>query len=194
MLKYMTELEFCRFVEIVNMGFVDLSDALRAGKIDAAFVWDPWVENFVEKGIARVLSEDTSLTMVIPVRDEFRKAHPSAVERFLRAHKEASLYAAANKPKVNGWFREPEAARQLSEAVVEKSTGVDPQWNAKTMSDIRLAFSDAELARYFGLGKKAGELKIYPVTPDLERKVDLSIARKLDGENWQFDPTTVKLK
>ena len=33
-------------VEVTNMGFADLSDAVRAGKIDAAFVWDPWVENF----------------------------------------------------------------------------------------------------------------------------------------------------
>ena len=46
-------------VEIVNMGFADLSDAIRAGKIDAAFVWDPWIENFVEKGLARVIAEDT---------------------------------------------------------------------------------------------------------------------------------------
>jgi len=34
-------------VEMTNMGFADLSDALRSGKIDVAFVWDPWVENFV---------------------------------------------------------------------------------------------------------------------------------------------------
>lgn len=47
-------------VEIIDMGFVDLSDALRAGKIDAAFVWDPWVEKFFEKGIAGVLAEDSS--------------------------------------------------------------------------------------------------------------------------------------
>ena len=55
-------------VELTNMGFADLSDALRAGKIDAAFVWDPWVENFVEKGLVRVLGEDAELTMVIPMR------------------------------------------------------------------------------------------------------------------------------
>jgi ABC-type nitrate/sulfonate/bicarbonate transport system substrate-binding protein len=34
--------------------------------------------------------------MVIPVRDELKKVHPEVVERFLRAHKEALLYAATH--------------------------------------------------------------------------------------------------
>jgi ABC-type nitrate/sulfonate/bicarbonate transport system substrate-binding protein len=83
-------------VEIIKHGFADLSEDIRSGKIDAAFVWDPWIENFVEKGLARVIAEDTSLTMVIPVRDELKKVHPEVVERFLRGHKEALLYAATH--------------------------------------------------------------------------------------------------
>src|SRR5262249_14464010 len=80
-----------RDVEITNMGFADLSDAIRAGKIEAAFVWDPWVENFVEKGLARVIAEDTGLTMVVPMQNEFKKTHLQAPERFLRAHGGAAL-------------------------------------------------------------------------------------------------------
>ena len=83
-------------VKMVNMGFGDLSDAFRAGKTDAVFVWDPWVENFVEKGLGRVISEDNSLTMVIAMRSEFAKSHPEVVEKFLKAHKEALLYAATH--------------------------------------------------------------------------------------------------
>jgi ABC-type nitrate/sulfonate/bicarbonate transport system substrate-binding protein len=181
-------------VEITNMGFADLSDAIRAGKIEAAFVWDPWVENFVEKGLAHVVAEDTGLTMVIPMQNEFKKAHPAAAERFLRAHKEALLYAAAHREQANAWFSEPEVARQLSRAVVEKTTAYDPQWSAKSLSDIRVSFSDAELARYLGLAKRAGELKIYPVAPQLEHKLDLAAAKKVDAETWNFDPNAVKVK
>ena len=154
-------------VEIINMGFADLSDAIRSGKIDAAFVWDPWIENFVEKGLARVIAEDTSLTMVIPMRDDFKKAHPEAAERFLRAHthKEALLYAATHHEQANGWFREPEVARQLSSEVVAKTTAYDPQWSAKTLKEIRVSFSEPELQRYLGLGKQAGELKILSRAP-----------------------------
>jgi ABC-type nitrate/sulfonate/bicarbonate transport system substrate-binding protein len=181
-------------VEVTNMGFADLSDAIRAGKIDAAFVWDPWVENFVEKGLARVIAEDTRLTMVIPMQNEFLKVHPQAAERFLRAHKEALLYAATHRDQANLWFQEPEVARQLSKSVVEKTTAFDPQWGAKSLSEIRVSFSDSELERYLGLGQRAGELKIYPAPPALQQKLDLSAAKKVDGETWKFDPEAVKLK
>jgi sulfonate transport system substrate-binding protein len=181
-------------VEVTNMGFADLSDAIRAGKIDAAFIWDPWVENFVEKGLARVVAEDTGLTMVIPMRDELKKAHPQAAERFLRAHKEALLYAATHRDQANSWFQEPEVARQLSKSVVEKTTAYDPQWGAKSLGNIRVSFSDAELERYLELGRRAGELKIYPVPPPVRQKLDLSAAKKVDGETWSFDPEAVKSK
>jgi sulfonate transport system substrate-binding protein len=181
-------------VEMTNMGFADLSDALRAGKIDAAFVWDPWVENFVEKGLVRVLGEDAGLTMVIPMRDDFKKANPEAAERFLRAHKEALLYAASNHELVNKWFQEPEVARQLSLAVIEKTTAYDPQWGAKGIGDIRVSFTDTEAARYVGLGSRAHELKIYPTAPLVHQKLDLAVARKVDASSWTFDPASVKLK
>jgi ABC-type nitrate/sulfonate/bicarbonate transport system substrate-binding protein len=181
-------------VEIINMGFADLSDAIRSNKVDAAFVWDPWVENFAEKGLAHVIHEDTQLTMVIPMRDEFRKAHPQAVERFLRTHKEASLYAATHQEQVNGWFREPEVARQLTATVVAKTTAFDPQWGARSLKDIRVSFSQPELDRYLSLGKQAGELKIYPAPPPVQQKLDLTTAQKVDAESWQFDPATVSVK
>jgi ABC-type nitrate/sulfonate/bicarbonate transport system substrate-binding protein len=181
-------------VEITNMGFADLSDAIRAGKIDAAFVWDPWIENFVEKGLARVVAQDTQLTMVIPIRNDFKSAHPQAAERFLRAHKEALLYAATHHDQVNAWFQEPEVARQLSKSVVEKTTAYDPQWNAKSLTDIRVSFSDTELERYLGLGKRAGELKIYPAPPPVQQKLDLTAAKKVDAEASKFNPADVKVK
>jgi ABC-type nitrate/sulfonate/bicarbonate transport system substrate-binding protein len=181
-------------VQITNMGFADLSDAIQSGKIDAAFVWDPWIENFAEKGLARVVAEDTKLTMVIPMRNDFKKAHPQAAERFLRAHKEALLYAATHHEQANGWFREPDVAKRLSAAVVAKTTGYDPQWSAKSLKDIRVSFSEPELERYLGLGKKAGELKIYPSPPPVQQKLDMSAAERVDGESWQFDPAAVKVK
>lgn len=181
-------------VQMTNMGFADLSDALRAGKIDAAFVWDPWIENFVEKGLVRVVAQDTSLTMVIPMSDAFKKAHPDAVERLLRAHKEASLFAAANHDLVNKWFQEPEVARQLSLPVIQKTTAFDPQWGAKQLGDIRVSFTDPEMTRYLSLATRAHDLKIYPIVPPLQQKLDLAAAKKLDAAAWSFDPATVKVK
>lgn len=182
-----------RDVKLLNMGFADLSDALRSGKIEALFVWDPWIEYFVSKGMVRVLSSDTSLTMVIAVTDDFIKAHPGVVKKILKAHKEATLFAASNHALVNQWFVEPEAARSLKPDVVQTATAYDPQWNAKSLRDIRVSMSPAEMKRYMGLADQAYELKIYPVKPPLARKTNMSIAEMVDRESWNFDPSTVKV-
>ncbi len=181
-------------VEIVNMGFADLSDALKAGRIEALFVWDPWVELFEKEGLARVVKSDTSLTMVVAMRDAYIKSAPDAVERFLRAHKEALLYAAAHKPVANEWFRLPEAARRLDPKIIDTATAYDPAWNARTLGDIRLAFSPDEFNRYKDVAKFAHELKITPALSPVDAKTDLSVARKLDAAPWSFDPTSVKTK
>jgi hypothetical protein len=76
----------------------------------------------------------------------------------------------------------------------EKTTAYDPQWGAKSLSDIRVSFSDSELERYLELGRRAGELKIYPMAPPVQQKLDLSAAKKVDGETWNFDPEAVRLK
>lgn len=179
--------------QLVHMGFADLADAVNSGRIEAFFIWDPWVENFVEKGIARVLAQDVELTMVTAMRDDFMKARPGAVERFLKAHKEALLFAAQNQDLVNGWYRENDAARALSMSVVQKATAYDPQWSAKAFGDVRMSFTDAELERYFGLARRAADLKIFPKLAPLSERVDFGTAKKLDANAWAFDPKGVKV-
>ncbi|MBI3708723.1 MAG: ABC transporter substrate-binding protein [Proteobacteria bacterium] len=183
-----------RDVEVVNMGFADLSDALKAGRIDALFVWDPWIELFVTEGLARELKADTSLTMVVAMRDAFAKSSPDAVERFLKAHKEASLFAAANRTLANEWFRQPEAARRLAPQLIDVATAYDPAWKAEKLADIRLAFSPAEFERYKDVARFAQELKITTTLSPVEAKTDLTSARRLDAAGWAFDPKSVKVK
>lgn len=104
------------------------------------------------------------------------------------------MFAASNHEKANAWFREPAAAQALPIDIVEKATGFDPQWSAKSLADIRLAFTPAEKERYLGLGKQAAELKIYPAVPPLEKKTDMSVAERLDKMPWSFDPKAVTMK
>jgi ABC-type nitrate/sulfonate/bicarbonate transport system substrate-binding protein len=181
-------------VEIVHMGFADLSDAIKAGKVDAVFVWDPWIELFVTQGLAKELAKDTSLTMVIAMRNDYMQGNPDAVEKFLRAHKAALLFAASDHARANAWFREPENARTLDPRVIQTATAYDPQWNARTIKDIRISFNDAEMRRYLDLGKLAYALKVFPKDPPLKEKTDMSAARKVDASPWTFDLSAVKLK
>jgi len=182
-----------RDVEVVNMGFADLADALKAGRIDALFVWDPWIELFVTEGLARELKADTSLTMVVAMRDDYVKSAPDLVERFLKAHKEALLFAATNHSLVNDWFRQPEPARRLSPQTIDTATAYDPAWKAQKLADIRLAFSPQEFERYKDIARFAQQLKITPVLAPIEAKTNLEAARKLDAATWPFDPSAVKI-
>lgn len=180
-------------VEIVNMGFADLSDALKSGKIEALFVWDPWIALFETQGLARVLKSDVSLTMVVAMRDDYIKAHPDGVEKFLKSHKEALLFAALNQGLANEWFREPENARRLDPKVIQESTAYDPQWNARRLGDIRLGFSPPEFERYKEVARFAHELKITPVLSPVAQRTDMTIAKKLDAAEWAFDPKNVRV-
>lgn len=181
-------------VDIVNMAFADLTDALRAGRVDAVFIWDPWIENLVRQGLARVVASNTDLTMVIAVGDAFRAKDPEAVEQFLKAHKEALLFAAANQEMTNKWFLEPAAVQALELDTIQTATAFDPQWGAKDLSGVRLSFTSAEKDRYLGLGTQAFELKIFPIEPPLTQKMDMSVAERLDAETWDFDPASVSVK
>jgi len=181
-------------VEMVHMGFADLSDAIKSGKVDAVFVWDPWIELFVKQGLAKELAKDTSLTMVIAMRNDYMQKNPGVLEKFLRAHKAALLFAASDHNRANAWFREPENARTLDPAIVQTATAYDPQWSARSLQDIRVSFNDAEMDRYFGLGKLAFALKIFPKEPPLKEKTDISVARKVDASPGTFDLSRVKVK
>ena len=181
-------------VEIVHMGFADLSDAIKAGKVDAVFVWDPWIELFVTQGLAKELAKDTNLTMVIAMRNDYVQKNPDAVEKFLRAHKAALLFAASDHARANAWFREPENARTLDPRVIQTATAYDPQWNAKSTNDIRISFNEAEMNRYLGLGQLAYALKVFPKEPPLKEKTDMTAAKRLDTSGWTFDLSKVKMK
>ena len=123
-------------VQVVNMGFAELADALKTGKIEALFVWDPWVENFVNLGLARVVASSVELTMVVAMHDDYRAKNPDVVEKFLKAHKEATLFAASNHDKTNTWFREPAAAQALSADIIEKATGFCNTGSAAAVSTL----------------------------------------------------------
>ena len=125
-----------------------------------------------------------------PVRTASSSRRISTVTRGLLA----LLFAASNHDLVNKWFQEPELARQLSLGVIQKTTAFDPQWGAKSITDIRVSFSDSELGRYVGLGTTAHALKIYSAQPPIQQKLDLAAAQKVDAAGWAFDPASVKIK
>jgi NitT/TauT family transport system substrate-binding protein len=92
--------------QIVNEGLEALIADLRAGKLDAAFSWEPAVSHVstvVGNGSARLVSTgadwgayDAGLFIV---RKDFLDQHPDAVDGLLKAEIEAQRFILANYPR-----------------------------------------------------------------------------------------------
>ena len=132
--------------------------------------------------------------MSTAARTEFVTTRPKAAEAFLRAAKEALLFSARNHAMTNRWMLESQAAHALTLNSIENASAIDPQWKAKSLKDIRVAFSASEMERYVGLGKEVFDLKIYPTLPPVAQKTDMSFAKKIDSESSKFDPSSVKVR
>jgi sulfonate transport system substrate-binding protein len=180
-------------VEMVNLAFGEILDALKAGRIDNFYMWEPWVTFFQEKKLARVVGQDPGILLVILMREDFYKNNPDLVERLLKANKEALLFCAQNQSTCNKWVLEAPQARAFDEKILQDSASLDPQWNAKSLKDIRVSISPDEMKRFVEVGKRAYELKILQRDPQVQQHTDTKIAEKVDAATWDFDPKTVKI-
>src|SRR5690606_24382426 len=79
-------------VQFVNIATTELADAVRAQKIDAFFIWDPWVALFENSDMAQVLSQNVSPAMVAQARSDTLNKRSDAMLRFLRAQSQALLF------------------------------------------------------------------------------------------------------
>lgn len=180
-------------VEMINLAFGEIKDALQSQKIQSFYMWEPWVTFFEKRGLARVLGRDPHILVVIVMRKDFVEKHPQAVINFLKAQKEAMLFAAQNHSLVNKWFLEPANSKVFDEQVVEAAAMNDPQWSAKSLKDIKVAISPEEMKRYLREAEQVHELKIFPKPVALKERVDNSFAEKVDAMNWDFDPKSLKI-
>jgi sulfonate transport system substrate-binding protein len=182
-------------VTFVNIGTAELSDAIRAQRIDAFFMWDPWVTLFESAGLAKVISQNDSPAMVIEARTDFVSKRPEVVKRFLKAHSEALYFATQNREVTNRWFRSVEATKSIPEDVIERASSFDPQWAAKAPSDIKTALTEQGVKNIQHQANWAFEEKLIPRVPKVDEFINTDIAKSVDAEMMTstFDPAAVKV-
>ena len=182
-------------VSFVNIGTPELSDAVRSQRIDAFFMWDPWVTLFENAGFAKVISQNPSPAMVLQARDEFVTKKPDVLKRFLRAHAEALFYASQNHDQANKWFQSLEPAKSIPTEVIERASAFDPRWNGKNFADITTAISPTGMASMQRMGDWGFGEKLLPRVPPVKDFVNLEIASAVDAEmkTKPFDIASVKI-
>ncbi|HEV8651740.1 MAG TPA: ABC transporter substrate-binding protein [Actinomycetes bacterium] len=159
-------------VQVVNQENAQTLDLFKGGKIDGAWVPEPWATRLEREGGGKVLVDEASLwpggrfvTTHLVVRTEFLTDHPDLVEKLLAGQVEANEL-------VN---RDPARAQQLANAQIEKVTGkslkpavVAAAWKRLTFTDDPVASSlktSAANAQQLGLLKPVELDGIYDLGP-----------------------------
>lgn len=93
-------------VSILPQANGDALTAFKAGRLDGAWVPEPWVTRLVQEGNGHVLVDESDLwpggrfvTTHVVVRTEFLKEHPRVVRQFLNGHLAALDFLAADAAK-----------------------------------------------------------------------------------------------
>ncbi len=181
-------------VKLVHMAAAEGRAALMKGDIDAIVIWDPFVEDFIEKKAARMLDYSPSFFTTTVVSAEFLKNEPAAAVNFLAALQQAVLYMAKNHALANGWLAK---TMGVSAEIIDKGSAFNTSYaRAKKLKDINLAPAKDLLTRLqqiadFNLA--SGLLK--EKSPVLEN-VDPSFAKTAREKALagKFDPAAVSVK
>src|SRR5437764_3725223 len=109
----------------------------KQGKIDGAWVPEPWATRLVVEGNGRVLVDERTLwpdgkfvTTNVVVRKAFLDAHPDLVNKFLQAHVDTIQYVLSN----------PDSAKSIVNAQIKLITG-----KALPSEEINLAYNNLDI-------------------------------------------------
>jgi sulfonate transport system substrate-binding protein len=118
-------------VQVTNQDNAQTLDSYKQGKVDAAWLPEPWSSRLVLEGGAKVLLDEKEIwpegkfpTTVLIVRTEFLKDHPQTVQALLRGLVAAVDFAGGSKADaqtaVNAKLKEI-TGKALSDAVIQRA-------------------------------------------------------------------------
>ena len=120
-------------VQIIPTDNPNILTLFKAGRIDGAWVPDPWASRLIIEGNGRVFVDERSLwpggnfdTTDVIVSKQFLDQHPDLVNKFLQADVETVEYIASN----------PESAKSIVNSEIKRITG-----KALLSTELDLAFT-----------------------------------------------------
>lgn len=124
-------------VQVISTDNASILTLFKAGKIDGAWMPEPWATRLLVEGKGKVFLNESSLwpggqfaTTVVVVRQAFYSAHPDIVKNFLKADVDTVQYIQTN----------PTAAAQVANDQIKKITGSPVKNN-----ELPLAFKDLQI-------------------------------------------------
>lgn len=129
LLKYELEKEGLSIsdVSVTSMKVASMCDALRAGKVDAIMVYEPYSSIAVSKGYGKVLMNSSEIIKnhpccVVVARNDFIEDHPGDVKKILAIHENATNFVNANaSDAINLLPRNVVADKEVQTNVLEQT-------------------------------------------------------------------------
>ena len=102
--------------EYLNQNIEVITSGFRAGKLDAAVIWEPTASRLVQDGLARRIASGASVNEndagFLAMRADLIKQRPDVVKAWLNAELDAQLFIA-----------DPKNAQEVARMAVEQTTG-----------------------------------------------------------------------
>jgi len=124
-------------VQIIPTDNATILTLFKAGKIDGAWVPEPWATRLIVEGKGKVFLDERSLwpggkfvTTNVVVRKAFLDQHPDLVNKFLQAHVDTIEYIMGN----------PESAKSIVNQEIKLITG-----KAMTSKELDLAYNNLDI-------------------------------------------------
>jgi NitT/TauT family transport system substrate-binding protein len=111
--------------EYLNQNIEVITSNFRAGKLDAAVIWEPTASRLVQEGLARRIASGASVQEndggFLAMRADLIKARPDVVKAWLQAELDAQLFIA-----------DPKNAAEVIKMAKEQTTGFSEKvlWNS----------------------------------------------------------------
>ncbi|MCC7531074.1 MAG: ABC transporter substrate-binding protein [Candidatus Melainabacteria bacterium] len=136
-------------VNHVNMDILEIQKLVESGgrekwgKFDAVALWDPDISMFQKDGAARVLSSHRAIHL-ISVSDKFINNNRPATIRFLEGVAQSWEFFNHFRERVNQWYID-DSQFGFTSAALNSAAKQDPNFDAKSLSDIELRLDDESL-------------------------------------------------
>ena len=181
-------------VQGVHMAAAEGRAALVKGDIDAIVIWDPFVEDFVQKKAARVLDANPSFFTTTVASAEFLKNSPQTAVKFLVALQQAALYMARNHALVNGWLAK---TMGVSAGLIDKGSSYNAAYSkARRLGDIDLVPGQDLTLRLEQIAHFNVTSKLLKERSPVKENTDVSFvkAARAKALAGRFDPAGVTIK
>ena len=134
-------------VEFTTMKAAQMTDALKAGQVDAMIIWEPYASIAVKNGDGKLVETSGEIIPGHPcccvvAREDFIKNHPEELKKVLAAHENATAFTNENPAEAAACLPEDIVPdKDLQASVIKDTTfisGLDSSYKQNVMAFMNL--------------------------------------------------------